>query len=74
MNGLIIFDKEKGITSHDLVYKVRKKTGIKKVGHAGTLDPMATGVLIIAIGKATKVNEYLLLKDKKYIAKLAIAA
>ena len=72
MNGLIIFDKEKGITSHDLVYKVRKKTGIKKVGHAGTLDPMATGVLIIAIGKATKVNEYLLLKDKKYIAKIKL--
>ena len=72
MNGLIIFDKEKGITSHDLVYKVRKKTGIKKVGHAGTLDPMATGVLIIAIGKATKANEYLLLKDKKYIAKIKL--
>lgn len=72
MNGLIIFDKEKGITSHDLVYKVRKKTGIKKVGHAGTLDPMATGVLIITIGKATKVNEYLLLKDKKYIAKIKL--
>lgn len=72
MNGLIIFDKEKGITSHDLVYKVRKKTGIKKVGHAGTLDPMETGVLIIAIGKATKVNEYLLLKDKKYIAKIKL--
>ncbi|MDU5595684.1 tRNA pseudouridine(55) synthase TruB [Peptoniphilus rhinitidis] len=72
MNGLIIFDKEKGITSHDLVYKVRKKTGIKKVAHAGTLDPMATGVLIIAIGKATKVNEYLLLKDKKYIAKIKL--
>lgn len=72
MNGLLIFDKPKGITSHDVVYKVRKKTGIKKVGHTGTLDPLATGVLVICIGKATKVSEYIIAEDKEYIAKIKL--
>ncbi len=72
MNGLLVFDKPKGITSHDVVYKVRKKTGIKKVGHTGTLDPLATGVLVICIGKATKVSEYIIAEDKEYIAKIKL--
>lgn len=72
MNGLLIFDKEKGITSHDLVYKVRKKLGIKKVGHTGTLDPMATGVLVISIGKGTKTSDYILSSDKVYEAKIKL--
>ena len=72
MDGLLIFDKEKGITSHDLVYKVRKKLGIKKVGHTGTLDPMATGVLVISIGKGTKTSDYILSSDKVYEAKIRL--
>ena len=72
MDGLLVFDKEKGITSHDLVYKVRRKLGIKKVGHTGTLDPMATGVLVISIGKATKTSEYILSSDKEYEAKIKL--
>ncbi|WP_235932804.1 tRNA pseudouridine(55) synthase TruB [Peptoniphilus faecalis] len=72
MDGLLIFDKEKGITSHDLVYKVRKKLGIKKVGHTGTLDPLATGVLVISLGKATKISDYILSSDKVYEAKIKL--
>lgn len=72
MDGLLIFDKEKGITSHDLVYKVKKKLGIKKVGHTGTLDPMATGVLVISIGKGTKTSDYILSSDKVYEAKVRL--
>lgn len=72
IDGLLIFDKEKGITSHDLVYKVRKKLGIKKVGHTGTLDPMATGVLVISIGKGTKTSDYILSSDKVYEAKIKL--
>lgn len=72
IDGLLIFDKEQGITSHDLVYKVRRKLGIKKVGHTGTLDPMATGVLVISIGKATKTSEYIISSDKEYEAKIKL--
>lgn len=72
MDGLLVFDKDKGITSHDLVYKVRRKLGIKKVGHTGTLDPMATGVLVISIGKATKTSEYIISSDKEYEAKIKL--
>ena len=53
-DGLLIINKPKGITSHDVVAKVRKKLQTKKVGHTGTLDPMATGVLVICVGAATK--------------------
>ena len=72
IDGLLIFDKEKGITSHDLVYKVRRKLGIKKVGHTGTLDPMATGVLVISIGKATKTSDYIISSDKEYEARVKL--
>ncbi|MGO1579813.1 MAG: tRNA pseudouridine(55) synthase TruB [Peptoniphilaceae bacterium] len=68
MNGIVIFNKPKGITSHDVVYMLRRKTGIKKIGHTGTLDPMATGVLVMCIGKATKVSEYITVHDKNYVA------
>ncbi len=69
MNGILIVDKEKGITSHDVVSILRKATGIKKIGHTGTLDPLATGVLIMCIGKGTKAVEYLSNDEKEYIAK-----
>ena len=65
-NGVLLLNKPAGITSHDLVYKVRKALQIKKVGHAGTLDPMATGLMIILIGKATKLSQYLMGLDKSY--------
>ena len=70
MKGLLIFNKPKGITSHDVVYILRKKTGIKKIGHTGTLDPMAEGVLPMCIDKATKVAEYVSGNSKEYIAVL----
>ena len=57
MNGLILINKPKGYTSHDIVGIVRKTIGIKKVGHTGTLDPNATGVLPVLIGEATKAQE-----------------
>ena len=65
MNGIIIVNKSKRYTSHDIVAKVKKITG-KKVGHTGTLDPMATGVLPLLIGKGTLCSKYLINHDKKY--------
>lgn len=68
MDGIIIINKDKGLTSFDVVYKLRKMLKIKKVGHAGTLDPMAEGVLPIMLGKATKLLDILPNDDKAYIA------
>lgn len=65
--GILLVDKPQGITSHDVVAKMRRVYHMKKVGHAGTLDPMATGLLIILIGKATKVSQYLMSLSKEYI-------
>ena len=64
--GILLVDKPKGITSHDVVDRVRRIFHMKKVGHAGTLDPMATGLMIILVGKATKVSQYLMSMDKEY--------
>lgn len=72
MNGILIMDKPKGITSHDVVNIVRKVFNTKRVGHAGTLDPIATGVLVILIGEATKKSEALLNDDKSYTATLRL--
>lgn len=72
MNGVIIIDKEKGYTSHDVVNIIRKTLNIRKVGHTGTLDPNATGVLPILIGEATKISKYLIEHDKTYIAELRL--
>lgn len=72
MNGIIIIDKPLGRTSHDMVYEVRRLTGIKKVGHTGTLDPMATGVLPVCVGSATKIADMLTLSDKRYIAEMVL--
>ena len=57
MQGVIIIDKPKGYTSHDIVNILRKELQTKKVGHTGTLDPMATGVLVVCINKATKIDK-----------------
>ncbi|MBN1403604.1 MAG: tRNA pseudouridine(55) synthase TruB [Opitutales bacterium] len=64
--GILLIDKPKGITSHDIVDRVRRKLHMKRVGHAGTLDPMATGLVIILVGKATKASQYLMGMDKVY--------
>lgn len=70
--GVILVNKHKGVTSHDIVFKIRKLYGTKKVGHTGTLDPLATGVLPILIGRAAKAAEYLLSENKKYVADLKL--
>jgi tRNA pseudouridine55 synthase len=66
MEGVLLVDKPKGLTSHDVVYHLRRKLQMKKIGHAGTLDPMATGVLVMLIGKATRISQYLMSVDKAY--------
>lgn len=72
MNGIVIIDKPHGCTSHDMVNLMRRLTGIKKVGHTGTLDPMATGVLPVCVGSATKVADMLTLSDKCYMAEFVL--
>jgi len=64
VDGFVIIDKPSGITSHDVVARLRKKFGTKRVGHAGTLDPMATGVLVIGINNATKFLQYITERQK----------
>ena len=71
LDGIIVINKPKGCTSHDVVSKVKKILG-EKVGHTGTLDPNATGVLPVLIGKATKLSEYLMEHDKTYIATIKL--
>ena len=73
-DGLLLVDKPAGVTSHDVVYKVRKAFGIDKVGHGGTLDPGATGLLVILLGKATKVSDRVMGGDKTYTGVLRLGA
>lgn len=72
MNGILLVNKPKGITSHDVVAKVRKVFKMKAVGHAGTLDPMAQGLLIILLGEATKFSNYIMGQDKHYVAEIQL--
>ena len=72
MDGVIIINKPKGYTSHDVVNIVRKQLNMKKVGHTGTLDPNATGVLPILVGQATKISKYLIEHKKTYIATIEL--
>ena len=71
MDGIILIDKQKEYTSHDVVAIV-KRLSKAKVGHTGTLDPLATGVLPLLIGNATKISKYLINHDKTYIAELKL--
>ena len=71
-DGILIIDKPQDFTSHDVVAKIRKIIGTKKVGHTGTLDPMATGVLVVCVGAATKLVEYFTSKEKVYEAKIKL--
>src|SRR5512138_1175074 len=66
VDGVVIIDKPSGWTSHDVVAKIRNLTKVKKVGHTGTLDPFATGVLPLTLGKATRLTSYFLASDKVY--------
>ncbi len=72
MQGIIIINKPKGFTSQDVVSKIKKILNVKKAGHTGTLDPMATGVLPILLGNYTKLSKYLIEHDKTYIAKIKL--
>lgn len=72
ISGVLVIDKPQGLTSHDVVGRVRRLFHTKKVGHTGTLDPMATGVLVILVGRAAKAAEYLAVHDKSYEAVLRL--
>src|SRR5437762_2706861 len=74
MDGIFNIDKPAGMTSHDVVARVRRISGQRKAGHAGTLDPMATGVLPVVLGKATRLVEYLTDADKAYRAAIILGA
>jgi len=73
-NGLVVVDKPGGITSHDVVSRVRRLADTRKVGHAGTLDPMATGVLVLGLGRATRLLGHLMLTDKAYDATIRLGS
>ena len=70
MNGILAIDKPVGLTSHDVVVHVRRLTKIRKVGHTGTLDPFATGVLLVCVGMATRLSSYLSKEEKEYVGRL----
>ena len=71
-SGLVIVDKPAGLTSHDVVARIRRLAGTRRVGHAGTLDPMATGVLVIGVEKATRLLGHLALTEKEYLATIRL--
>jgi tRNA pseudouridine55 synthase len=73
-DGVLLVDKAEGMTSHDVVALVRRQLGIKKVGHCGTLDPIATGLLLLTIGRGTKVQDLLMSEDKEYVGTLTLGA
>ncbi len=70
--GLVVVDKPAGLTSHDVVARIRRLAGTRRVGHAGTLDPMATGVLVLGVGHGTKLLHHLVLTDKAYTATIRL--
>ncbi len=73
-SGLVVVDKAAGMTSHDVVARLRRIAGTRKVGHAGTLDPMATGVLVLGVNKATRLLGHLMLTEKRYDATVRLGA
>ncbi len=72
MEGILLVDKPADHTSHDVIARLRGKLRMKRIGHAGTLDPMATGLLIVLVGKATRVSQYLISLDKEYEGTIAL--
>jgi tRNA pseudouridine55 synthase len=73
-HGLVLIDKPAGLTSHDVVYKLRKHFGEKRIGHAGTLDPDATGLLVIGVGNATRLFRYMADMDKTYSCEIVFGS
>jgi tRNA pseudouridine55 synthase len=71
VSGVLIVDKPSGLSSHDVVSRVRRRLGTRKVGHAGTLDPLASGVLVVLVGEGTKLGAYLTAHTKRYLARVA---
>src|ERR1700757_894216 len=71
-DGVLLVDKAEGMTSHDVVALVRRQLGIKKIGHCGTLDPIATGLLLLTIGRGTQVQDLLMSEDKEYVGTLTL--
>ena len=74
LSGVLVVDKPTGVTSHDVVLKLRRILGTKRVGHTGTLDPAASGVLLACVGKGTKVAQFLTGHDKEYRAVVRLGA
>jgi tRNA pseudouridine55 synthase len=72
LDGILLVDKPRDHTSHDVIARLRGKLRMKRIGHAGTLDPMATGLLIVLVGKATAVSQYLISLDKEYVGTLKL--
>jgi tRNA pseudouridine55 synthase len=72
IDGVLLVDKARGMTSHDVVAIVRRALGTKKVGHCGTLDPLATGLLLMTIGRGTKIQDLLMSEDKEYVGTLRL--
>jgi tRNA pseudouridine55 synthase len=73
-SGVLLVDKDPDMTSHDVVAIARRSLGIKKIGHCGTLDPMATGLLMLVVGRATKIQDLLMSEDKEYVGALTLGA
>ncbi|HET6352468.1 MAG TPA: tRNA pseudouridine(55) synthase TruB [Coriobacteriia bacterium] len=74
LSGILLVDKPEGLTSHDVVNRVRRATGEKRVGHAGTLDPMATGLLVVLVGPATRLASFLTAAEKRYVARIVFGS
>lgn len=72
LDGVLLVDKAAGMTSHDVVAMVRRKLNTKKVGHCGTLDPLATGLLLIVLGRGTKIQDLLMSEDKEYVGTMQL--
>lgn len=72
LTGIVLVDKEPGWTSHDVVAKARGITGQRRIGHTGTLDPAATGLLVLCLGQATRLVEYIIGADKRYVGEIAL--
>ena len=74
LDGVLLVDKATGMTSHDVVAIVRRTLQTRKVGHCGTLDPLATGLLIIVLGRGTKIQDLLMSEDKEYVGTMTLGA
>jgi tRNA pseudouridine55 synthase len=72
MDGVLLIDKASGMTSHDVVAIARRALGIKKIGHCGTLDPLATGLLMLTLGRGTKIQDLLMSEDKEYVGTMKL--